>query len=206
MSHQLTINNISCVRDRKLLFANLSIHLKNGDVLLVEGDNGSGKSSLLKLLCGLSHSEHGDILWNAQSIRNSATAFSEQLHYVGHTNGIKLGLTVLENLKLMQKLYGDNNASLDPVLFLLNLTSEKNVLAKNLSAGQKRRLALAKLFLFTRALWILDEPFTALDVSLQTLLTKKIEEHVALGGIAIVSSHHAIPFEKVRAQIVRLPC
>ena len=197
------ISNLSCERQQKILFANLSLQLHAGDVLLVEGPNGSGKSSLLKLLCGLSPAEYGDIHWMNQSVLT--TDFSQQLHYIGHVNGIKLGLTVLENLQLMEKLFGSPQAHIDSVLTQLNLITEKHALAKNLSAGQKRRVGLAKLFLFPRQLWILDEPFTALDVQLQALIANKIEEHALQGGIAIVSSHHAIRFNQIQAQTLRLP-
>lgn len=230
-SHLLTVDQLTCAREQKILFADLSFTLKNRDVLLVEGDNGSGKSSLLKLLSGLNTPQAGSISWNNQLIENNAVEFSQQLHYIGHTNGIKLGLTVLENLRLMQQLYQDdaqikranndttfNQATLHDdithahhaaeklnfVMLLLQLDTIQDKIAKNLSAGQKRRVALAKLFLFPRPLWILDEPLTALDASLQTLLITTVEKHVVQGGIAVVSSHHPIEFNVVDTQILRL--
>ena len=204
MTFQVT--NLSCERQQKILFADISFQLNNGNIMLVEGPNGSGKSSLLKLLSGLVTPDSGDIIWRDQSITHAHSEFFQQLHYIGHVNGIKLGLTVLENLQLMQTLFSDvASVEFDAVLSLLKLQSEKNTLAKYLSAGQKRRLALAKLFLFSRTLWIFDEPFTALDSDTQQLLTHKIEEHVLRGGIAIVSSHHAINFTTVQAQTLSLP-
>jgi heme exporter protein A len=203
MTTTFCVTDLSCVRQNKLLFANLSFSISAGEILLIEGPNGSGKSSLLKLLTGMSSPAHGDVCWQNQSIQSSAD-YLLQLHFIGHVNGIKLGLTVLENIALMQKLYSANSVEIDSVLTNLQLIEDKNTLAKHLSAGQQRRLALSKLFLFPRALWILDEPFTALDMQTQTLLTNALAKHVAQGGIAIVSSHHAITLSQTRTQSLRL--
>lgn len=200
--------NLSCFRKQTKLFANLSFQLKKGSVMLIEGPNGSGKSSLLRLLTGLSSPGTGEIFWGGKSIQTLQADYWQDLHYIGHANGIKLGLTVTENLQLTNVLMADTyDAPLLTVLTNLKLHTHKNSPARYLSAGQKRRLALARLFLFNKPLWILDEPFTALDSDMQTFFLAELEKHVKQGGVAIVSSHHAIQFNEIDAMKLRLdPC
>lgn len=200
----LQVKNLSCVRQQKILFADISFHLNSGTALLVEGPNGSGKSSLLKLLTGLSTPAAGDIYWKGKSLSLNHADYWENLHYVGHTNGVRLGLTVAENLQLMGHLTDKKLSDSDAALSHLQLAAHKNTQAKYLSAGQKRRLALAKLFLVKKTLWILDEPFTALDAATQEFLLMQLENHLLNGGICIISSHHPIIFKKIPAQTLRL--
>lgn len=201
---KLSVNKLRCIRQGKLLFDNISFSLTPGQVLLVEGANGTGKSSLLRLLSGLATPYSGEVYWQDKLIQSMPVEYGEHLHFVGHANGIKLGLTVQENLELAKELSSSNVSNFDDILSLLQLSEHKHTPAKNLSAGQKRRIALAKLFIFLKSLWILDEPFTALDVNTQTIFILKLEEHLQHGGIAIISSHHPIHFEKRSAQVVRL--
>lgn len=198
----LTTNKLCCVRQQRCLFANLSFELQAGEALFVEGPNGSGKSSLLRLLAGIATPDSGDVLWGVQAIQ-------ENLHYVGHANGIKLGLTVSENLELMQRLAMDCRVALraprnDEVLALLQLHPQKNKLAKHLSAGQRRRLALARLFLLPKPVWILDEPMTALDVATQATFLAEMEKHLEQGGIVVASSHQPITIHRA-SKTLRLP-
>lgn len=203
----LHVRNLRCVRQQKEIFKDLSLQLSPSQVLLVEGPNGSGKSSLLRLLAGLSTPLDGDIFWCDQHIQDLRTDYSQDLHFVGHTNGIKLGLTVIENLKLAAHLSLSAQADFDEVLSLLRLNAHAHVQAKYLSAGQKRRLGLAKLFLFPKPLWIIDEPLTALDSETQTLFLSWLTHHSQQGGMAIISSHHAIPFNSTVLKTLRLrPC
>lgn len=201
---KIVADKLSCVRQGNLLFENISFSLTAGDVLLVEGANGSGKSSLLRLLSGLASPYSGKVYWQDKLIQNIPAEYGEHLHFVGHTNGIKLGLTVLENLQLAHELSSSGITSFDDTLSLLQLSAHKHTLAKNLSAGQKRRIALATLFTLEKSLWLLDEPFTALDVNTQTIFLLKLEEHLQRGGITIISSHHPIHLENRVTQIVRL--
>lgn len=184
--------NLSCIRQHNTIFANLSFQLTKGQGLLIEGANGSGKSSLLRLLSGLSTPSTGEIRWQEQAIQSISIEYVEKLHYIGHANGIKLGLTVEENLRLASYLSRQTSHDHDGVLSLLQLANHKFTQANYLSAGQKRRLALAKLFLFPKPLWILDEPFTALDANTQTLFLSHLEQHLKKGGMSIISSHHPI--------------
>lgn len=197
----LQVDNVSCVRQYRLLFTPISFELHSAQLLIIEGANGSGKSSLLRLLSGLSTSPQGIISWQGTPIQNLQSLYWHDLHYISHANGIKPGLTILENLQLAAILSStERNPLIRPIydqaaiLEHLQLTKYKNTFAKYLSAGQKRRLALAKLFLFFKPLWILDEPLTALDAPSQHLFLSHLQNHLQAGGLAIISSHHAIHF------------
>lgn len=202
-NHSLQAVTLSCVRQRKLLFTDLSFCVPVGSLLLVTGPNGAGKSSLMRILAGIAAPLRGSIWWQGKLID---AAYKEQLHYVGHTNGIKLGLSVIENLQLINALSGHPTINYASVLASLQLDSQRNELAGNLSAGQKRRIALAKLLLFPKQLWILDEPFTAIDNATQQLFLYHLESHLKNDGIAIISSHHPLSLD-MNTQILELsPC
>lgn len=189
--------DLHCVRNQQLLFAPISFALNAGEALLIEGDNGSGKSSLLRLLTGLSTPHEGHVLWQTQSIQTIRDEYATHLHYLGHTNGLKLGLSVEENLIL-----GSHLALATPLienaLEQWQLNSLKHKLINQLSAGQKRRVALAKLNLTNKPLWILDEPLTALDAQIQQIFFANLESHLNNGGIAIISSHHSISHPNIK--------
>lgn len=209
---RLKANNLSCVRQQKELFSPISFQLADGEVLLVEGLNGSGKSSLLRLLTGLATPSAGDIFWHNQLIQDVREDYWNSLHYVGHTNGIKLGLTVNENLRLACHLscyeqfpsFSTKRRDHESLLFTLQLSAYAHTQARFLSAGQKRRLALAKLFLIPKPLWILDEPLTALDTATQTLFLTYLETHLKSGGMAVISSHHPLHIKEAVTQTLRL--
>lgn len=201
----LHVSNLSCIRQQRLLFANISLQLEAGQALLIEGPNGSGKSSLLRLLTGLSTPAEGEIFWRGKMIQDCRDEYVTELHYTGHTNGIKLGLTVTENLQLAQHLSLSPSAqNFAEVLEQLQLSQYKNTPAKNLSAGQQRRIALAKLFLVRKKLWILDEPLTALDITTQKFFLANMETHLLDGGMAIISSHHPVVLNRVTVKNLQL--
>lgn len=198
--------DISCLRQQKCLFVDLSFQLTPGDILLIEGPNGSGKSSLLRLLSGLATPFNGEILWQGQPIQQIQTEYRKQLHYISHHHGIKLGLTIHENLRLTKMLHDgeDDPIQLEKILTLFQLISHQHTPAHYLSAGQKRKLALARLLLFPKPIWILDEPLTALDSAMQQLFLTQLESHAQQGGIALVSSHHPISFKNANVTSLRL--
>lgn len=200
----LQAKQLSCLRQGAFLFQDLSFECQSGSALLIEGPNGSGKSSLLRLLTGLATPTTGEIFWLNQPIQSSRADYADELHYVAHANGIKLGLTVLENCELACALHENNSENSEAILAQLDLHLHQHKLAKHLSAGQKRRLALARLFLIAKKCWILDEPLTALDAKTQTILLEKIEAHLQGGGICVISSHHTIPIKNHPVQILRL--
>jgi heme exporter protein A len=190
MSTLLSANKLACVRNDKCIFDDISFELGANNLLLIEGPNGSGKSSLLRILAGIATPYSGEV----------RCANKESLHYVGHMNGLKLGLTVAENLQLIHA----SEKNLAALLVDLQLSEYKNTVVKHLSAGQKRRVALARLFLSPKMIWLLDEPLTALDANTQIFFISKLEEHLSLGGIAVISSHHALPLQFPHQSTIRL--
>lgn len=205
MSSGLEVRNLCCVRQQQPLFANLGFEIKSGEILLIEGPNGSGKSSLLRLLSGLASPEQGTILWRGGDIHQLREAYWKELHYIGHANGIKLGLSVSENLRLAGSLALEPvSTPLHEVLRAWNLQSCENFPATSLSAGQKRRLALARLTMLSKPLWLLDEPLTALDTGTQSLFLSHLENHQRQGGIAVISSHHSLPRRGGITRVLRL--
>ncbi|HTM64219.1 MAG TPA: cytochrome c biogenesis heme-transporting ATPase CcmA [Gammaproteobacteria bacterium] len=183
---------LGCIRQGRWLFSEVSFSLKAGELLLVEGANGAGKSSLLRLLAGIASPASGNILFQQQSIQDCLQDYKEELHYIGHTNGIRLGLTVTENLTLAAELSQQHISNMSDALSMLQLDQQKNTQTQYLSAGQKRRTALARLFLIPRKLWILDEPLTSLDAATQKILLTKIESHLTNGGMCVMTSHQPV--------------
>ncbi len=190
----LSIHDLACVRDDRILFENLNFSLDTGQLLHINGHNGSGKTSLLRILCGLSLPESGDILWQGQAIEDQYDAYLRELNYIGHHPGIKADLSALENLKMAQSMSAQPilGVDLDEVLDKVGLYGFEDIPARQLSAGQKRRVALARLWVGSAKLWVLDEPFTALDKKGIKMVEDKLLEHADKGGIAILTSHHVI--------------
>lgn len=185
----MQVIDLCCVRQQQLIFKNVSFELKAGELLLVEGANGSGKSSLLRLLSGIATPIAGQIFWQNTAIQTDMQTYQRALHYVGHTNGLKLGLSVKENIQLQQQLKTHTTLDMNNVLQSLALKHKQNTIVSQLSAGQKRRVALAKLFLVPKMLWLLDEPLTALDQNSQHFFIEQIQLHLQRNGIAIISTH-----------------
>ena len=194
---------LGCIRQGKWIFPAVSFAAHAGHTLLIEGDNGAGKSSLLRLIAGIATPASGKILRNAQPIQDNLSAYTEQLHYIGHSHGICLGLTVAENLQLAGALAQQPVTEIRTVLASLHLSSHEHTQTQFLSAGQKRRLALARLLLIPRQLWIMDEPLTALDATTQQLLIRAIETHTTNGGMCIMTSHQSVNFTQ-QVQTLRI--
>lgn len=186
----LQINDLSCIRDDRVLFEHLSLSLDGGQMLLVEGRNGSGKTSLLRILTGLKLADAGDILWKGQSITRLGADYYEAVNYVGHHDGIKRELTCLENLRLVQAMGKPAPIDLDDALEQVLLYRYGDTPVGNLSAGQKRRLALARLLVTESELWILDEPFTSLDKKSMDYFQGVFEQHIQNQGMVVMTSHH----------------
>ncbi|MDH5352922.1 MAG: cytochrome c biogenesis heme-transporting ATPase CcmA [Gammaproteobacteria bacterium] len=186
----LQINDLSCIRDDRVLFEHLSLSLDGGQMLLVEGRNGSGKTSLLRILTGLKLADAGDIFWQGQSITRLGADYYEAVNYVGHHDGIKRELTCLENLRLVQAMGKPAPIELDDALEQVLLYRYGDTPVGNLSAGQKRRLALARLLVTESKLWILDEPFTSLDKKSMDYFQGVFEQHIQNQGMVVMTSHH----------------
>ncbi len=194
--------DLACFRDDRLLFESLNFQLKSGQVLLLEGKNGSGKTSLLRILCGFREPDEGSISWDGQALDDSD--FYANVAYVGHLDGIKKELTVLENLKMSLALSRPGSYSIDLALEKVHLSGYDDVLVQSLSAGQKRRLSLARLLITYNHLWILDEPFTSLDREGIKVIETLMQEHVNRGGMIILTSHHDIVLPQVDVKTINL--
>jgi len=190
----LQINALSCVRGDRVLFRDLSFSIETGELLHVKGRNGSGKTTLLRALAGLLLPESGAVLWHGENIRSLREEYSRHLLYLGHLNGIKGDLSAVENLRIAATLDGFKLS--EPraweVLGEIGLKGHEDLPSKHLSQGQKRRVALARLLANQASVWILDEPFTALDLAAVQLLQEVIKRHIENGGIAIVTTHQEV--------------
>ena len=185
---KLEAQQLSCIRDERVLFSELSFTLNSGQVLLIEGANGAGKTSLLRILTGFRKPDTGDLFWNDVAI-DDTQAFYQDTAYIGHHNGLKDALTAEENLRYTQAL-ASTALTIDNALEQVGLDGYQQTLVRFMSAGQRRRLALARLLCTHKALWILDEPFTSLDRASIKLFEKFIENHAHQGGLVIMTSHH----------------
>ncbi len=197
----LEVKNLYCERDDRLLFSKLCFALHAGEVLQIEGQNGSGKTTLLRILSGLSEAFSGQIYWQQQEIDEVREQFYQSLLYVGHLSGVKSSLTAQENLAWMMRLAPHlNQLSVQAALEKVGLYGFEDVPCHTLSAGQQRRVGLARLYLSSAPLWILDEPFTALDKQGVAEKEALIAQHVQHGGMVILTTHHnlQIPHHTVR--------
>lgn len=188
----LQTRDLSCMRNDRLLFEHLDIGLEAGQMLVVEGPNGCGKTSLLRILTGLRLADGGEVLWRGEPIDRLAGDYFEQVNYVGHHDGVKHELSCLENLRLARAMGVPSQLDLDDVLDRVNLYAYGETEAGSLSAGQKRRLALARLIATDAMLWILDEPFTSLDKASMALFSGMFEQHLLQRGVIVMTSHHDI--------------
>ena len=203
---ELAANDLSAVRGERLLFKQLNFSLKNGTVLYLQGANGTGKTTLLRMLCGLSKPYSGVINWCGNNINDLAEEFHQHVVYIGHLPGIKEDLTALENLQFSLALTGElfNLAQANEVLNMLGLARGLHLPTRMLSQGQKRRVALARLWLQDLPLWILDEPFTALDVDATKLLKQKIERFANAGGMVVLTTHQEVLIDAPNFMQLRL--
>lgn len=206
----LAVNNLQCIRGERTLFERLTFNVSNGQLLYVQGDNGSGKTTLLRSLCGLSQAHEGNISWNDQNIQILAEDYTGQVLYIGHLAGIKEDLTAVENLQFAASLAGNAISREQAIgaLTQVNIARCADLPTRVLSQGQKRRVALARLWLQNNPLempvWILDEPFTALDAEAIKTLTQHIESHVENGGIVVLTSHQEPTFDSNLMQRLQL--
>ena len=202
---RLEAEDLCCVRGDSLLFEDLRFRVDAGDICQVHGANGAGKTSLLRILCGLSLPERGRILWNGVDTDEQNDVFRGALAYVGHHNGIKGELNPVENLDTAGALHPVRD-DLDAVTALdrVGLYGYEEIPCRYLSAGQKRRVALARLLLTAAQLWILDEPVTALDVAGVAHFQELLEDHAGRGGMVIITSHQPLSFGSIETRKIQL--
>jgi heme exporter protein A len=191
------VQSLECVRDDRLLFGDLSFSVSEAEVMQIEGHNGSGKTSLLRIICGLRLPESGQVLWQGESISSNREDYYENMVYIGHLPCIKGDLTVLENVRslLDTRSLSLTNAKIEVALEKVGLASYEDVPGKALSSGQRRRILLAFIELAQAKLWILDEPLTALDVQGVDLMESMILEHRQAGGSVIFTTHHGMQLD-----------
>lgn len=203
----IELRNFACERDERILFSSLNAKFYAGQVVQIFGANGSGKTTLLRVLAGVSSDYQGDILWRGQALSVSAWEYANASLYLGHLAGVKKALTPLENLRWYAAIQNgctetDNNAlknyanvedkTLLHALAEVNLAGYEDTPCHQLSAGQLRRVALARLVFSSAALWILDEPFMALDKTGIAQLEARLANHALAGGLVLVTSHQDI--------------
>ena len=190
----LEVSNLACARGDHRLFSGLNFTLDAGQVMLVQGKNGSGKTSLLRIMCGFVMPDEGDIVWRGVRIRELDEDYYGELLYLGHLNAIKDELSALENLRISAGLSGVEleEAEAMEALRRMGLRGREMLPTKVLSQGQRRRVALARLLVSDAKLWILDEPLTALDVGAVALVQELITEHLAQQGMVIFTTHQPL--------------
>ncbi|HFQ91785.1 MAG TPA: cytochrome c biogenesis heme-transporting ATPase CcmA [Chromatiales bacterium] len=189
--------DLAAVRGDRRLFSGIGFSLRQGELLHVTGVNGSGKTTLLRMLCGLVVPEAGDVLWEGKNIRAEREAYLRNLLYLGHLGALKDDLTGIENLRVAETLAGEpisERQALD-ALQGVGLNGHEDLPVRVLSQGQRRRVALARLALSRARLWILDEPFTALDKSSVDALRTRLEGHLNQGGMVILTTHQEIEID-----------
>jgi heme exporter protein A len=192
---QLTADNLACNRGGREVFAGLSFTLPGGEALVVTGRNGAGKSSLLRVIAGLVRAASGRLQLEGGG---AEATIGEQAHYVGHQDAVKPSLTVHENLKFWTQYLGAGGAAIEAALEAVDLAPLTDLPAAYLSAGQRRRLSIARLVAVQRPLWLLDEPTSALDVPSQNRLADLMRGHLAGGGMIVAAAHGPIGLERAR--------
>lgn len=202
----LAAHDLACERGGRALFRNLDFALERGVLLHIKGANGSGKTSLLRMLCGLTAPACGKITWNDEDIRELRENYTAQITYIGHHPAVKDELSALENLQIAQALAGQpvTAAQAQAALATVGLQGRANLPVRVLSQGQRRRVALARLWLSHASLWILDEPFNALDVEATAMLERHIETHLGAGGMVVLTTHQQPGIASQRMHIVQL--
>lgn len=186
----LEAHHLTCVRDERVLFEALSLAVQPGEIVQIAGANGAGKTSLLRILTGLATPETGRVSWQGAPISRQRDDFHQQLLWLGHQPGVKPVLTADENLRFYHP--RQTQEARWAALAAIGLVGYEDVPVAQLSAGQQRRVALARLWLSEAALWVLDEPFTALDVAGIETLTRRLERHTSRGGAVVLTTHQPL--------------
>lgn len=201
----LEIRNVTCIRDERVLFEQLSFTISSGELIQIEGQNGAGKTTLLRIIAGLGYADEGDIYWNGESIKKNREEFHSDLLFLGHHTGVKRELTAFENLAFYQSMHSNyNEEAIWDALARVGLAGREDVAAGQLSAGQQRRVALARLWLSNHKLWVLDEPLTAIDKQGVKVLEQLFMSHAKQGGIVLLTTHQDLFTDSNELKKIRL--
>ena len=196
---------MTCIRGQRVLFTELKLTISAGEILHIQGSNGSGKTSLLRILCGTLQPDNGTVLWQSEDIRTCRSTYYEQLAYIGHNNGIKLELTPHENLSWLAAIKGISAESqIDLALTQSGFSRDRDVPCIHLSAGQRRRVAIAWLFMTQASIWILDEPLTAIDQDGIDIARSRFNQHLDDGGLIVLTGHQHLEFEGRKTKTLQL--
>lgn len=190
--HVLTAKQLTLWRGHRCLFADLGFAVETGGIGVVRGPNGSGKTTLLRVLAGLTRPESGEVFWRGQNIERDRIGFGAQTAYLGHATGLKSDLTAEQNLEFARRIGGRTNDRDESVYSALHLDEVRDLPVRYMSAGQQRRVALARLLSSAAPLWLMDEPLTNLDASGRSFVSEAIQRHLAAGGIAVVATHNEL--------------
>lgn len=211
MSLGLRVEKLACTRGSRQLFSDLSVEVRPGELLRVHGANGAGKTSLLRMLCGLMEPTEGQILWRGQKVTALREAFGQELIYLGHAAALKDDLSPIENLQAASLLAGQTTSLHEARRALIDagLRGHESTLVRRLSQGQRKRSALARLVLANSAwqltpLWVLDEPFNALDTAATAWLAGLMQTHLQRQGMVILTSHQSVPLGDTPQQVLSL--
>ncbi|PMK00842.1 cytochrome c biogenesis heme-transporting ATPase CcmA [Vibrio sp. 10N.261.55.A7] len=203
----LEVKQLTAIRDERILFESLSFIINEGELVQVEGRNGTGKTTLLRIVTGLGDRDDGEIYWNGENIESNRDAFHQDLLFLGHQTGVKRELTAFENLHFYQSIHAPHLRDKDTIfkaLTKVGLAGREDVPVAQLSAGQQRRVALARLWLSDQKLWILDEPLTAIDKQGVKVLEALFLQHAEQGGTVILTTHQDMFTDNPKLRKIKL--
>lgn len=203
----LEVSQLTAIRDERTLFESLSFTIDSGELVQIEGRNGTGKTTLLRIITGLGDRDNGDIIWDGEQIESNRDAFHQELLFLGHQTGVKRELTAYENLRFYLSIHAKkcvDKSTVYQALTKVGLAGREDVPVAQLSAGQQRRVALARLWLSDHKLWILDEPLTAIDKQGVKVLESLFLQHAESGGIVVLTTHQDMFADNPKLRKIKL--